>query len=105
MTRTKTDFILSSFDDIYLCQVLAVFGADEQVLQLLQGTARAGLEVNTHGVLGGALGILALLQHSGEALLVGGGHDSQGLLVHDAAVAVRAHAGQVVWLLERCILN
>jgi len=51
------------------------------------------------------LGILALLQHSGEALLVGGGHDSQGLLVHDAAVAVRAHAGQVVWLLERLIFN
>jgi len=85
---------------VYLGQILAVLGANQQVLQFLQGATRTSLEVNTHGVLGGTLAIFALLQDSGESLLIGSGHNTDGLLVHNSAVAVRADIGQIVGLLN-----
>lgn len=85
----------------YLCQILAVLGTNQQVLQFLQGTTGTSLEVNLDGVLSGTLAIFALLQHGGEAFLIGSGHNTNGLLVHNTAVTVWADAGQIVGFLSR----
>lgn len=86
--RSAVEKISTLKYDAYLCQILAVLGTDQQVLQFLQGTTGTSLEVNLDGVLSGTLAIFALLQHGGEAFLIGSGHNTNGLLVHNTAVTV-----------------
>lgn len=85
---------------MYLGEVTTVFVGVEKSLQLVKGSACAGLHGSPDGSLGWFVHSLGLLVDNREALLVRSVDNADALAVNETGVTVAAQVRQIVGLLK-----